>query len=95
MKPLTKEQVKKWEKTLRMGRGKYSLIYGMLLWGIPTAILWALAMSAVQGWDRLSMLLMLALVAFPIGGIFFGRLMWKIFEARYDAAVQTTRKKKR
>ena len=44
-----------------MGRGKYTLIYGMLLWGIPTAILWALAMSAVQGWDRLPVLLVLAL----------------------------------
>jgi hypothetical protein len=94
MKPLTKEQAKKWEKTRRMGRGKYTLIYGMLLWGIPTAILWALAMSAVQGWDRLPLLLVLALVAFPIGGIFFGRLMWKIFETRYAAAVQKPAKKR-
>ena len=51
-------------------------------------------MASIQGWERLPILFVLALIAFPIGGIFFGRLMWRIFEARYAATMKSTAKKK-
>ena len=45
-------------------------------------------MSAIQGWNRLPIYLPLALVGFPIGGIFFGKTMWKKMEAKYREALQ-------
>jgi hypothetical protein len=95
MKPLTDKQREKWEKTRQLGPRRYALFYGVLLWGVPTAILWAAAMSAIQGWNRLPGLLLIALIGFPIGGIFFGKLMWKIFEGRFQATLPTRTKKKR
>ena len=86
MQPLTAEQRERWKKTRQMGRGRYTLIYGVLLWGVGVGFLWALAMAWIQGWNRLPMFLVLALIGFPIGGIFYGRLMWRVFEARYEAS---------
>jgi hypothetical protein len=94
MTPMTEKQATRWKKTRQMGRGRYTLIYGVLIWGVATGVIWALAMSAIQGWERLPILLVLALVAFPIGGIFFGRLMWRIFEARYEATMSKGAKKR-
>lgn len=95
MKPLTDKQREKWEKTRQMGPKRYTLIYGMLLWGVPVAFLWSVTMSAMQGWDRLPLLLVIALIGFPIGGIFFGKLMWRILEARYAATPQPGKSKNR
>jgi hypothetical protein len=94
MKPLTDKQRARWEKTRRMGIRRYVLLYGMLLWGIPAGIVWVLAMSSGLGWYRLPILLLIALTVFPISGILFGRLMWRVLEARY-AATPLPRKSKR
>jgi len=88
MKPLTEKQAARWKKTRRMGRWRYTLIYGVLLWGIPVAILWSVAMAWTQGWGMLPNLLKLSLIGFPIGGVLYGRLMWWIFETRYEAAMR-------
>jgi hypothetical protein len=57
-------------------------------WGVTTGITFSIVMAAIQGWDRLPILLPLALVLFPIGGIFWGKWMWKWGEARYQKAMQ-------
>jgi hypothetical protein len=77
-----------WPKTREMGRGRYTLIYGVLMWGIATGIGWAIVMAAMQGWDRLPFLLVGALILFPIGGIFWGRYMWRMMEARYQKELE-------
>jgi hypothetical protein len=78
----------KWAKTREMGERRYISIYGVLLWGLVTGVGWAIVMSAIQGWNRLPIYLPLALVGFPIGGIFFGKTMWKKMEAKYHEALQ-------
>jgi hypothetical protein len=93
MTPMSEKQAARWKKTRQMGRGRYTLIYGVLLWGLFSGVTWALAMAAIQGWDRLPILFVLALIAFPIGGVFFGRLMWRVFEARYAATMKKGAKK--
>lgn len=83
MKPLTEMQASKWKKTRELGVRRFTLINGVLMWGLPAGIVWAIAMAAIQGWNRLPAFLVLSMIAFPLGGIFYGRLMWRIFEARY------------
>jgi len=94
MTPMTEKQAARWKKTRQMGRGRYTLIYGVLIWGVVTGVLWSIAMAWMQGWAQLPGLLVLALIGFPIGGYFYGRLMWRIFESRYHAAVQNGKKSK-
>ena len=60
-----------------MGRTRYIWLVGVLGWGVATGSMWAVAMAAMQGWDRLPVLLAIALVGFPIGGYFFGAWVWK------------------
>jgi hypothetical protein len=71
-------------KLVKLGRSKFVLIYGVLLWGIPTAILFALARAYSDGWDTLPLQLAIALILFPLGGILYGRILWKILVRRVD-----------
>jgi hypothetical protein len=93
MKPLTRQQAERWRKTREMGRRRYTMVYGMLLWGISSGLLWAIAMSWMVGWDRLPLYLLGALIGFPIGGVLWGRLMWRILEARYAVTPDVNRKR--
>ncbi len=65
-----------WALARTMSRGKFVQKYGILLWGIPTAILWSLAMACVSGFDRLPILISIALVLSPFSGFCFGHLLW-------------------
>jgi hypothetical protein len=37
----------------------------------------------MQGWDRLPYVLPISLIIFPIGGIYWGRWVWKATERSY------------
>jgi hypothetical protein len=94
MKPLTEQQRRHWELKRRKGPWRYTLMHGVLLWGVPVGIVWSIVMAAMQGWNKFPLLLGLALVGFPLGGIVYGRLMWRIFEARYAATPQPRSRKR-
>lgn len=94
MKPLTDKQREKWERTRRMGAARYTFRYGAILWGIPVALIWATSMSAILGWNQLPVFLLISLIVFPVAGIFFGKLMWRILEARYLKTPQPRKRRK-
>ena len=73
-----------WSKTRRQGRKSYIWKHGVLYWGVPVGIVWALWMNRQQDPWQLAVMLPLALVVFPIGGYFFGAFMWKHFESAYE-----------
>jgi hypothetical protein len=73
-------------KLSKMGRGRFVLLFGVLGWGIPTAILFALLQSYQNAWDGFLFQLIPALVLFPIGGYVWGRVMWKFLERRHGKA---------
>jgi hypothetical protein len=73
----------KWAKTTALGRSRFVWLYGVLGWGVPTAILFSLIQAIQLGWDEFFFQLIPALVLFPLGGILWGRLMWKFMESRY------------
>jgi hypothetical protein len=70
----------------QQGKARYILLVGVIGWGIPTGILFSLLNGWTSGephhfWGpRLAV----SLVLFPIGGIFFGLVMWK----RIDAGIR-------
>lgn len=83
---MTPKQVEQWTKTREMGRSRYIWRHGVWGWGLVVGLFWAVAMAAVQGWDRLPILIPVSLIAFPIGGYFFGAWTWKMTEAKYQRA---------
>jgi hypothetical protein len=72
-----------WAKSRALGRGRFVLLYGVLGWGIPTAILFVLIRCYQDGWNSFLFHLISALVLFPLGGILVGHSMWKRLERRH------------
>lgn len=83
---MTPDQIKQWSKTRRMGRTRYVWLYGVLRWGLTVGVVWAVVMAAFQGWERLPILLALAVVGFPMGGYLFGVVTWRQNEGQYEQA---------
>jgi hypothetical protein len=59
----------------QMSRKRFIMVYGVLSWGLLTAIAWSLVTSKLNMAEFLGVL-PIALVVFPIGGYFFGAFMW-------------------
>ena len=62
----------------RLGRKKFVWLYGVLGWGVPTAVLFSLLRAYAEGWETLPVMLAISLAVFPLGGIVFGRVMWRV-----------------
>jgi hypothetical protein len=56
----------KWANSSKLGRSRFVLLYGVLGWGIPTAILFTLLQSYQNGRDGFLFQLIPALVLFPV-----------------------------
>ena len=82
--PPEDERWRKWEATRSRGRKRFIWVTGVLTWGLATGVCWSILMAGIQGWDKLSTLLPVALVVFPICGYFFGAFVWKSTEIKYN-----------
>jgi uncharacterized membrane protein len=78
-------KLEKWEKLRAKGKWNYILIYGVLLWGASTAILFSLIFPLAMG-GKVTFLPVFALsiVLFPLGGIAWGYFMWTFIEKAYE-----------
>jgi hypothetical protein len=83
----------KWAKFNKLGRTQYVLRYGVLGWGIPTGILFALFTGLMDGWDLFLPQLIRALVLFPLIGILCGRIWWRQLARKHDPASTTACKR--
>ena len=82
--PMSDVQAAKWAEIRTRGRRRYILMNGVLGWGVPMAVTLTIfkkflfeAPGPFLG--RLS----LTLVAYSIGGVWFGKKMWADSERRY------------
>jgi hypothetical protein len=69
---------KNWIRISKLGQKKYILYFGVLGWGLPVATLFALDQGFFNDIRNSWPALILAFTIFPIGGIFWGYLMWKL-----------------
>jgi len=80
-------QKEKLEKMLRMGRSRFIWMYGVLFFGLTSAVFSSLIMAwpqeaSLQGFLRkLSTLI----IIFPICGYFWGMFMWHWAEKKHKA----------
>ncbi len=80
---VSQKQLDKWAKIRRMGRSRYVRNHWVLGWGLTVAIVWSFWMAFEKGWGQLPIFLVLALIGFPFGGYFLGRMMWRLSEKQY------------
>ena len=77
------KRFEKWERTRSKGKWNFVLKYGVLFWGLGTAVLFSLFIPMVSRTESFLGILPFALVAFPIGGIVLGIVSWQLSEKAY------------
>lgn len=85
-----KEKDKKyWEKIRGKGKKHFILYRGMIGWGITTGILFSIINTImIEGIKGVTIgdiigKLIISIIAFPIGGYFWGLWVWNIQEKKY------------
>jgi len=81
-------QMKKWAETRKKGKWIFIFKFGVLNWGVVTAILFSLLMHLIDPEPKIWLRPLISLVVFPLGGIFFGLWLWWSSEKNYKGFVQ-------
>jgi len=74
-------QKTKWESIRARGKSRYIFLYGIIGWGVPTAILYTILTSLFEIRtltfnQEILKTFLISIILFPIGGIFFGLWTW-------------------
>lgn len=85
------KELAKWERMNSMGKRKYILKDGILYYGVPTGILWAIFYQLFEGGFSLDNFtvadftsrLIIGLIVFSIVGIFVSLFTWNKLEKKY------------
>jgi len=75
--------VKDWDELRKQGKTTYVIKYGVLFWGLLSAVIWSLAMQYFQPTDPDWIQPLIAVIVFPAGGYFVGLATWRKKEKEY------------
>ena len=84
----------RWAKIRRLGPIGFTLLFGVLLWGVPSALLfsvlgaWAVPLFTAEP-SSIAGLLPIALVLFSLGGIGWGAAMWVLSERNFRRSLES------
>jgi len=78
------KKYERWGRIRKNGRKNYIIKYGVILWGIPTGIIWFLGMHFLQTTNPWYIQLIIALIIFPLSGIILGSVTWSAGEKKYS-----------
>jgi hypothetical protein len=84
------EKWSRWERTRSGGRTRFIWLWGVVAWGVPWGVLMTgfLAALATDRHQAVSWIIALPLPLGPIGGYFFGVVLWHRVESQYLSALQ-------
>lgn len=74
--------MEKWEKVRQMGRVKFIIIHGILLFGMPMAMTISIANRLINK-HPLQLQLLINIPLFLLVGLFYGFFTWKTRESMY------------
>jgi len=80
---MNEKQFQKWTERRKLGRAKFTFLYGVMLWGLLTPSL-IIVVRSLMGRDLETSEIFSYFIAFPIGGIFFGLCLWHFNENAYE-----------
>ena len=63
---------------LALSKIQFVWLFGVLFWGVGTAILFSLMMAWQEGISQMAIILPVSLAIFPAGGWLWGQLMWRL-----------------
>ena len=76
----------RWDNWARIRAGgfwRFTLIYGVLGWGMTVAILWFAVMALIAPIRPTPRNALITLVGFAMGGVIFATLMWFFIDRAY------------
>lgn len=79
-----KKRLDKWERTRSKGKWNFALKYGVLFWGLLTAVLFSLFFSISLKDISFFGILPVAIAIFPFAGFFWGVAFWNFMEKTYQ-----------
>ncbi|HLV49163.1 MAG TPA: hypothetical protein VKY35_08895 [Aliidiomarina sp.] len=79
---MSQRQEEKLKKIIKKGKWSYVLKYGVIGWGLLTAIAFSGVLHFI-GSTPFSETIVFSLIVFPIGGIFWGLFMWFYLSREY------------
>jgi len=80
---------KRWEATRQKGLLRFVLLFGVIRWGLCTAVTFFIVMRLINPWIPLSTL-PIDIAIFAAGGVLWGVTVWYILERKYRTYMQTS-----
>ncbi len=73
----------RWEKTRTIGKLRFILVYGVVIWGLITAALYSVITYFWQHPEPWYSVFITSFIVFPVMGIVWGLLVWHFSEKKY------------
>lgn len=73
----------RFERIRSRGPWNFILRFGVVYWGVTTAVLFTIFMSVFSD-DLIGRTFLTAMIVFPVGGFFWGAFMWSFMNRRAD-----------
>lgn len=91
---LKKQQQERLENAIAMGKWPFIVRHGVLAWGLSTAVLYVSIAFLFQG-NIAPITAIAAFVSFPLLGIAWGGIMWRVYNRRWTQHIRNLVKKHR
>ena len=86
MKEMNQKSAQRWEKIREKGKKRYIALYGVLLWGLSTSVLFILISKLIfdQSYYQSPTKVGLVVLCFCIGGYIWAHFMWNTIEKKFQ-----------
>jgi len=72
-----KSKINRLQKTVKLGKTKYIIIYGIILWGIPVGLMYGFIFPIFEHRNIELTNIIVGLTVFPLYGIVYGLVTWR------------------
>lgn len=79
-----KNRFERWERTRAKGKWSFVLIYGVIYWGLGTALAFSVIFPLVVPNVSFMSVLPWSIIMFPLGGAVWAVIMWALSERTYQ-----------
>jgi surface polysaccharide O-acyltransferase-like enzyme len=88
MQEMNEEQKRKWHQKRKMGKSKYLLVYGVLLWSLSLTVFFGAIEFLTQG-EVYTSWIPIRLILFATLGFFISNARWQSKERQYESAASS------
>ena len=76
--------IARWTLTRAKGRKRFIWVNGLLYFGVVTGVMWSIIMEVIVPSSNMWVRPVIALIVFPISGIFWSMRIWDLSEVKYQ-----------